>query len=86
MTRLWPAGDPVSVIAAEDGTPKQFFWHDRWHTVAMVTNRWRIQSSWWLPGASAQREYFKLTTTDGLLCALYRDLLEDVWRCARVYD
>ena len=86
MTRLWPAGDPVQVIPAEGGAPGQFFWHGRWHTVATVANRWRVRSSWWLPAADAHREYFKLTTTGGLLCTLYRDMRDDSWYCMRVYD
>jgi hypothetical protein len=86
MTRLWPAGDPVQVTLAPDGTPSRFFWRGRWHSVAAIANRWRVQSSWWQPAAQAQREYLKLTTAGGLLCVLYRDLRDDAWYCARVYD
>lgn len=86
MTRLWPTGDPVQVVRAGDGAPARFFWHGGWHTVDMVANRWRVRSTWWLPAADAHREYFKLTTTDGLLCTLYRDLRDDAWYCMRIYD
>ena len=86
MTLLWPAGEPVEVILAHDGAPAQFYWQGGWHSVAAVANRWRVQSSWWLPAAAAQREYVKLVTTDGLLCTLFRDLRDDVWHFVRLYD
>jgi Family of unknown function (DUF6504) len=86
MTRLWPKGDPVQVSLGEDGAPAQFFWGGRWHVVTTVANRWRVRSSWWLPAADAHREYIKLTTEDGLLCTLYRDLCNDAWYCTRLFD
>ncbi len=67
MTRLWPNGDPVQVVVADTGILNQFLWH----------GRGRVRSSCWLPAADAYREYFKLTTTGGLLCTLYRDLRDN---------
>lgn len=86
MTRLWPAGEPVEVALGEDGLPTRFLWRGRWHTVAAIANRWRVRSSWWLPAADAHREYVKLTTVDGWLCALYRDLRDGTWHFVRLYD
>lgn len=54
--------------------------------MAQIANRWRVRAGWWLPDAEATREYVKLTTTDGVLCTLYRDLRDGAWYCARVYD
>lgn len=86
MTRLWPAGHPIQAEVADDGAPVRFFWQGQWHTVAAIANRWRVRSSWWSPEATTHREYFKLTTTGGLLCALYRDLRDDAWYGVRIYD
>ncbi len=86
MTRLWPAGDPVTVKIDGGGLPQSFWWRGVWHPVVTVANRWRVQASWWIPSAEASREYFKLVTADGLLCVLYRDMLNDAWFCARLYD
>lgn len=86
MTRLWAAGEPIQVVAGNDGTPVRFQWQGDWREVAFIANRWRVNTTWWLPGADAQREYVKLTTADGLLCTLYCDLRDGAWYCARVYD
>jgi hypothetical protein len=86
MARLWPQGELVEMELQSDGLPLRFLWHGNWHPVAHVANRWRVRVSWWLPAAHAAREYVKLTTTDGLLCTLYRDLADDRWYCARVFD
>ena len=59
-------------------------WRGRWHAVATIANRWRVRSAWW--SADAWREYFKLTTADGLLCTVYHDLQSDSWFWARLYD
>jgi hypothetical protein len=86
MTRLWPVGEPVEVTLGADGLPSRFLWRGRWRAVASIANRWRVRSSWWQPAADAHREYVKLTTADGLLCALYRDLRDDTWHLVRLYD
>ncbi len=86
MTRLWRQGEPIEVELRADGLPMRFRWRGGWHGVAHVANRWRVRVNWWLPTAEATREYIKLTTTDGLLCTLYRDLRDGAWYCARVYD
>lgn len=86
MTRLWPTGQPIQVVAGPDGAPLRFTWDSTPREVAAIANRWRVNASWWLPSAAARREYFKLITTDGLLLTLYRDLQDGAWYCARVYD
>jgi hypothetical protein len=86
MTRLWPTGQPIQVVAGPDGAPLRFTWDSTPREVAAIANRWRVNASWWQPAAAARREYFKLTTTDGLLLTLYRDLQDGAWYGARVYD
>jgi hypothetical protein len=86
MTRLWPTGQPIQVVTGPDGALLRFTWDGASHEVAAIANRWRVSANWWLPTAAARREYFKLTTTDGLLLTLYRDLQDGAWYCARVYD
>ena len=91
MTYLWPTGDPIRVTLDDEGLPQRFWWRSAWHLVSAVANRWRVRTTWW--SAAAWREYVKVTTTDGLLCTLYRDLEasngaqgDDVWYFAELYD
>lgn len=91
---------PTIPASAPGAAPVRFQLRGEWHEVAFIANRWRVHTTWWLPEASAQREYFKLATKSGLLCVLYHDLQSEAcssgseacssgseaWYCARVYD
>ncbi len=84
MTHLWPNGDPIQVTAGADGRPQVFWWREARHEVASIANRWRVRATWW--SVEAWREYYKITTDDGLLCTIYCDLVTGGWYCARLYD
>ena len=84
MTRLWPKGIPIQVISGAEGLPQAFTWRNRRCTVADIALRWRVRADWW--SDEAWREYFKLTTAEGQLFTLYRDLRTGAWFCARLYD
>jgi hypothetical protein len=84
MTRLWPEGVLIQVVSGADGAPQAFTWGQRRCTVADITLRWRVRADWW--SDEAAREYFKLTTAEGQLFTLYRDLRTGAWFCARLYD
>ena len=84
MTRLWPKGQPITVVSDGDGTPRSFEWKGRAHLVTGISKRWRVDSGWWR--MRVWREYFKLETETGLLVIIYRDLLTDQWHFQRLYD
>jgi hypothetical protein len=86
MTRLFAHPEPIQVMADSDGVPVSINWRGRWRTLSSICNRWRVTSSWWNPGGYAQREYVKLVTEDGLLCTVYRDMVNDAWYLDRIYD
>jgi hypothetical protein len=84
MSRLWVGGDPIEVEMDSNGLPGALHWRGAWHPVTGIANRWRVRTGWWVE--ETWREYFKLTTADGLLCTIYHDLNVDAWFCARLYD
>ena len=86
MTRLFAEPEPIEVMLGSDGVPLAIHYGDRWRAVHLVCNRWRVTSSWWNRDAFASREYVKVTTADGLLCTVYRDMTNDAWYLARIYD
>jgi hypothetical protein len=85
MSHLY-AGQPLEVVTGADQAPKAFAWRGEWHQVEHLGNRWRVSDGWWRPEGETWREYCKVTTADGLLCALYRDLDGGGWYLARLYD
>jgi len=85
VTRLWPEGETIQTWG-DDETPAGFVWRNGPCHIEKVYNRWRLQTRWWEVGKSVAREYLKVTTDNGLLCLLYRDLNSGDWFLARVYD
>lgn len=64
--------------------PGQFTWQGQAHPIANVAKRWRVHVDWWRE--PTHRDYFKLTTTTGLLVIIYHDLIHDAWFLQRLYD
>ena len=85
MTRLWPKGVPIVVFQNGSEVPDRITWQGQTHGVAEVAKRWRVDVDWWR-GASTARDYFKLTTTTGLLIIIYQDLHTGAWYLQRLYD
>jgi hypothetical protein len=71
-------------VADEDGVPMEFTWHGETHPVHLIANQWRIDEGWW--DKRIYRDYFKLTTTTGLLLIVYRDGLSGEWYLQRLYN
>ncbi len=86
MTRLWPNGSKIDIEGDARGKIVSFTWQGRTHPIQKTHQRWQVDTDWWSEEGEAHREYFALTTTDGLLCVIYRDLLDDKWYLAKLYD
>lgn len=86
MSPLWVEGEAIAVTATDDGRPLRFVWRGQAYKVDAVCNRWRASETWWRSEPDAWREYLKVTTRNGLLCLLARDLDAERWSLIRVYD
>jgi hypothetical protein len=86
MTRLWTEGETITVRLSERGWPVEFTWQGRLHGVQIIRQRWQVDTDWWTDEGRVWREYLALTTTDGLLCVVYFDLLNQSWHLSSVYD
>jgi hypothetical protein len=86
MSRLWPEGEPLAVLASVDGLPGRFTWQGCSHRVAQVQQQWRVDADWWRAEGAVRRMYYAVITTSGLLCVLYQDSESGAWFLAKVYD
>lgn len=84
MTYLWPGGQLIQVQTDALWTPLHFAWRGQAHPVQHIARRWRVDEAWWR--GRVWREYFKLTTTTGLLAVIYHDLTTGEWYLQRLYD
>ena len=86
MSRLWPEGEEIEVVLDAEGWPEGFAWLGRRHPIERLLARWQVQTDWWSEEGEVHREYLKITTTDGLLCEIFFDLIHERWCLARLYD
>ena len=86
MTRLWPSGCEIDVKSDARGKIVSFTWQGRTHPIQKVHQRWQLDTDWWSEEGEAHREYLALTTTDGLLSVIFKDLLNEAWYLAKLYD
>ncbi|MCX7789911.1 MAG: hypothetical protein N2378_04655 [Chloroflexaceae bacterium] len=84
MSLLWPEGLPLTVECAGDATPLRLRLQGGWHTVAVVSARWRVRQGWWRAGY--WREYVTVATHGRLLLTLARDLPAGTWRLVYLHD
>ena len=85
MTRLWAKGTPIAVAQNASDSPERLIWEGQTHPVAGIAKQWRVDVDWWR-GEPVRRDYYKLTTTTGLLVIVYRDLHSGAWYLQRLYD
>jgi len=84
VTYLWAEGEPIQVEADSRGAPHRFRWRGRAHPVDSVVRRWRIDEEWWRE--RIWREYFKCTTSTGLLVVVFHDLIGGEWFLQQLVD
>ncbi len=88
MTRLWSdqAEHVITLKYDRRGHLISFTWQGHTHVIQQVCQRWQVDSDWWSEDGQVSREYWAVTTKDGLLCVFYYDLLDQRWYIAKVYD
>ena len=85
MTHLIPT--PLRAIRVERDPPghlRGFHWHGESYEVASVASTWRIDEGWWV--LRTWREYALVTTRQGQLVVLYRDLMTNRWYLERRFN
>jgi protein ImuB len=87
MRRLRPA-ETISVTL-QDARPAAFFFREWRYRVERAYGPWFTDGEWWNPGLWGQEQWDLIArATDGsaLCCCLMRDLLQDEWQMAGLYD
>ncbi len=86
MSRLWPQGEPIRMQCDAHGRPLRFVWRERTYLLAQIQQRWQVDTDWWCEEGRIWRDYVAVTTTGGLLCVIYQDLLTEQWFLSKLYD
>ncbi|MFQ5459177.1 MAG: DUF6504 family protein [Anaerolineae bacterium] len=84
--RQFPGGDPLRVHTDPQGQPRAFVWHGATHRVASIEEVREPHLDWWSPDGEVHRLYYLVVTHRGLICEVYRDVITNAWRLARIFD
>ncbi|HET9222939.1 MAG TPA: DUF6504 family protein [Roseiflexaceae bacterium] len=82
--RIQSAMRRIRVTWQSAGVPRALAWDGRSHRVAHIVTRWRTDTNWWQTRVC--RDFFRLTTTSGLLLTIVHDLLTDGWYLEAIHD
>lgn len=78
-TLLLPRPAPIRVFSvAPQGYPRTFENRGAEHRVVKSWGPERIETGWWR-GPSVRRDYFRVATSEGIRCWLFRDLRSGRW-------
>ncbi len=88
MTRLFEPAVPIAIETDSAGRPVSFTLHRRKQRLAQVIQHWEVDADWWRSEGAVHREYWAVTTLEGLLCVIYRDTQGpgDTWFLVKIYD
>lgn len=86
MSRLWPEGEPILVQTDAHNRPLRFVWRERTYRLVQIQQHWQVDTDWWSEAGRIWRDYMAVTTTNGLLCVIYQDLLTEQWFLSKLYD
>lgn len=73
QVRVNVQGVPLSVV--RDGEKQR---------VTKVYEQWHVAEEWW--GKEVSRNYFKVKTSKGVVCDIYREMPGGDWYLSKVYD
>ena len=73
---------PVDVEEDERQRPVAVTVRGRWLTVASIDDVWEISDEWWRTEPLA-RTYYVVTTQDGAVATIYRDMVTGAWYAQR---
>jgi hypothetical protein len=84
VARLLEEPEEIKVRCNADGMPVSVMRSAKFEKVESVYQRWRVSDEWWRKEIS--REYFRIETSSGLLCDIYRDIVTNRWFLSRFHD
>jgi len=84
MSRQLQKAEEIEVKANIAGVPVSLTRKGHREKVAAIYERWRLADEWW--GKEVERGYFRVRTSAGLVCDIYRDTESNRWYLDRIYD
>jgi len=74
----------IKITANINGVPICLTRNGRGEKVTAIYERWRIADEWW--GKEVVRDYFRIRTSAGLVCDIFRDTTSNRWYLSKIHD
>jgi hypothetical protein len=84
MTKQLQRPSEITVRSNIDGVPVSLIRNGRREKVAAIYGRWRVADEWW--GKEVERDYFRIRTSAGLVCEIFRDTTSNRWYLSKIHD
>ncbi len=86
MSHQLLGGEKITVTLNQSENPISLTWQGRKYTIEHVHQRQEVDLGWWSDEGRTHRNLFTVTTTDGMLCVIYFDHLDEQWYIEKVHD
>lgn len=74
----------IEVRANINGVPVSLVRNGRREKVTGIYERWRVADEWW--GKEVERDYFRIKTSAGLVCDIFRETTSGNWYLSKILD
>lgn len=74
----------IKVRTNISGVPVGLVRNGRSEKVTAIYERWRVADEWW--GEDVERDYFRVRTSAGLVCDIFRDRTSNCWYLSKIHD
>lgn len=84
MAKQLEKPEEIKVTANIRGLPISITRNGRRERVAAIYEHWRLADEWW--GNEVERDYFRIKTSAGSVCDIYRDTPANQWYLSKIHD
>lgn len=84
MVKLLEKPEEIRVRSNVEGVPVGIIRGGKFERVKSIYQRWRVADEWWRQEIA--RDCFRIGTTSGLVCDIYRDMVANRWYLSRIHD
>jgi hypothetical protein len=84
LAKVLEKPEELKVRVNVQGVPLALARNGEKQRVTKVYENWQTIEEWW--GKEITRNYFRVKTSKGLVCDIYRDMPDGIWYLSQIYD